>query len=180
MGAHDGGRWPTVVRTTIVDPHDVEVVETFGNLAQLVLVLLVVEGCAHGLNRLVPFGLAVLWHEQGLVRRFDVEFVEGLTLDDLLLEQEIVECCLWVVDVRLQTHAHVARIRWHLFRLGHLFEHVVENSDLVDAHLDAFRHLFGHLVGLLVPGVGHDLFEAVAEFGVGHQDIVDEALDLVR
>ena len=70
-----------------VDSHQVEIVESFCNLAQLVLVLLIVECRTHGLYRLVPLGLALLRHEQDLVRAFFFKVIQRLTLDDLLFEE---------------------------------------------------------------------------------------------
>lgn len=134
----DDGPWRLCNdRACSVGSHEVEVVETFSNLAQLVLVLFVVQRRSNGLDRLVALSLAVLRHQNDLTLFFVVDVVERLALNHFLLEQEVVICGDWVVHVRLQTELHVVEFDGDVFARLHLSDHVVEDLDLVDADLDA-------------------------------------------
>ena len=68
---------------------------------------------------------------------------------------------------------------WRVLSLSYFLDHVVKNFDVIDAHFNAFCGLFLGLVGLFEPSIRHDLLEAVAKFRVWHQDVLDQALNLL-
>ena len=71
LWAYQGGSW---LCGAAIDFHEVEVIEALGYLAQLVFILLVVQGRADGLDRLVPLGLALV-RDQDPFSASDVDII---------------------------------------------------------------------------------------------------------
>jgi len=67
--------------------HKIEIVESFGYFAQLILVLLVVERGANWLDRLVALSLAILRHEYDLILFTIIYVIKWLAKDNFLFEQ---------------------------------------------------------------------------------------------
>lgn len=83
------------------------------------------------------------------------------------------------MGVRLEAHFDFPRVdRWFVL-LSYFVDDVVENFDLINADLDTVRDFLLGLVSLFEPGVRHDLFKPVAQLRVRHQDVLDQALNLL-
>ena len=122
----------------VINTDNVEVIETFSDLAKLVFILLVVQSGSHRFNRLVSFCLSVLWHEKRLICDSMV-VVERLALNDFLLEQEVVVCSGWVVHVSFKAQFDMIVTDGHVFTRLHVFNDIFKYFNLVDAYLDPVR-----------------------------------------
>ena len=130
-------------RVVIIDPDYIEVAEAFGYLTQLILIFLVVEGCADRLYRLVTLSLSILWHEQGLIcHGFGIDVIKGLSLDYLFLQEEVVIGGEGVVSVGLEAQLDLMLIDWRLFRRLHILDHILKYLYLVNADFYSLRQLF--------------------------------------
>ena len=61
----------------------------------------------------------------------------------------------------------------------HFVDDVVEDFDLINADFDAIRQLILCMVSLFEPCVRCDLFQAVSQLRIRHQNVRDKALNLV-
>ena len=61
----------------------------------------------------------------------------------------------------------------------HFIDNVVEDFDLINADFDAIRQLILRMVCLFEPCVRCDLFQAVSQLRIRHQNVRDKALYLV-
>ena len=83
------------------DSSEVHVVETFCYFAQLTFIFLVVKGGSNRFDRLVPFCLAILRHQEAMTDLYLLYVVERFALDDLLLQQKVIVSRDGVVHVGL-------------------------------------------------------------------------------
>ena len=85
----------------VVETDKIDLIQSLSNLSQLMLILFIIKSGPLWLYRLKALGLPFLRHQDRLSRIFLLNVVKWLSLDYLLLEQQVVVGCCWVMHMCL-------------------------------------------------------------------------------
>ena len=85
----------------VVKTDKIDLVQTLSNFPQLMLILFIIKSSPLWLYRLEALGLPFLRHQDCVSCIFLLNVVEWLSLNYLLLEQQVVVGCCWVMHMCL-------------------------------------------------------------------------------